>query len=114
MVFYGKCMARNFLWWPQTDRRLAKSTLSLDKTSKEPQGRIIVPSKAMSLLEKIPASDKDDSRSVKFADNQITVACETVVISSNLVEGNFPKYEDIIPKDYEKKLELSTSPFTVP
>jgi DNA polymerase-3 subunit beta len=24
------------------------------------------------------------------------------------VEGNFPKYEDIIPKDYEKKLTLQT------
>lgn len=91
-------------------RRLAKSTLLLDKTSKEPQGRIIVPSKAMSLLEKIPANDKTTA-SVKFADNQLTVACETVIISSNLVEGNFPKYEDIIPKDYEKKLELSTSSF---
>jgi DNA polymerase-3 subunit beta len=31
-----------------------------------------------------------------------------VVISSNLVEGNFPKYEDIIPTDYDKKLTLPT------
>jgi DNA polymerase-3 subunit beta len=34
--------------------------------------------------------------------------CANVVISSNLVEGNFPKYEDIIPTDYDKKLTLST------
>jgi DNA polymerase-3 subunit beta len=40
--------------------------------------------------------------------NQIVLGCETVVVSSNLVEGNFPKYEDIIPKDYEKKLTLPT------
>jgi DNA polymerase III subunit beta len=91
-------------------RRLAKSILSLDKTAKEPQGRTIVPSKAMSLLEKIPATEKTTA-SLKFADNQLTVTCESVVISSNLVEGNFPKYEDIIPKDYEKKLVLSTSAF---
>jgi DNA polymerase-3 subunit beta len=32
------------------------------------------------------------------------------VISSNLVEGNFPKYEDIIPTDYDKKLTLPTEP----
>jgi DNA polymerase-3 subunit beta len=31
-----------------------------------------------------------------------------VVINSNLVEGNFPKYEDIIPSDYDKKLTLRT------
>ena len=30
------------------------------------------------------------------------------MISSNLVEGNFPKYEDIIPDNYDKKLKLST------
>ena len=28
------------------------------------------------------------------------------MIGSNLVEGNFPKYEDIIPTDYDKKLQL--------
>lgn len=91
-------------------RRLAKNTLSLEKSTKEPQGKIIVPSKAMSLLEKIPASEKTTAH-VQFADNQITIQCESVVISSSLVEGNFPKYEDIIPKDYEKKLTLSTPAF---
>lgn len=91
-------------------RRLAKSTLSLDKTTKEPQGKVIVPSKMMSLLEKIPVSDKA-AVSIKFSDNQIIAASEPVVISSNLVEGSFPKYEDIIPKEYEKKLTLPTHAF---
>jgi DNA polymerase-3 subunit beta len=91
-------------------RRLAKNILSLEKSTKEPQGRIIVPSKTMSLLEKIPATEKTVAH-VKFADNQVTIKCEAVVISSNLVEGNFPKYEDIIPKDYEKKITLSTPAF---
>ena len=36
------------------------------------------------------------------------MSCANVVISSTLVEGNFPKYEDIIPTDYDKKLTLST------
>jgi DNA polymerase-3 subunit beta len=91
-------------------RRLAKSILSLEKATKEPQGRIIVPSKMMSLLEKIPASDKAVV-SVKFGDNQIIAACEPVIISSNLVEGSFPKYEDIIPKECDKKLTLPTHAF---
>jgi DNA polymerase-3 subunit beta len=29
-------------------------------------------------------------------------------VCSNLVEGNFPKYEDIIPADYQKKIILQT------
>lgn len=88
-------------------RRLAKAVVSLEKSGTMPEGRIIVPAKTMNLLDKIPVRD-DGSVSVRFVNNQIVLGCETVVISSNLVEGNFPKYEDIIPKDYDKKLTLST------
>jgi DNA polymerase-3 subunit beta len=61
----------------------------------------------MSLLDKIPVHDGGDVQ-VRFANNQIILACETVVVSSNLVEGNFRKYEDIIPKDHDKKIALPT------
>ncbi len=43
-----------------------------------------------------------------FDPNQIVLDCGQAVVSSNLVEGNFPKYEDIIPKDCDKKLTLGT------
>jgi len=66
-----------------------------------------VPAKTMALLDKIGSHDKD-TVAVKLVDNQILISCANVVISSNLVEGNFPKYEDIIPTDYTKKLTLST------
>jgi DNA polymerase-3 subunit beta len=61
----------------------------------------------MSLLEKIGSSEKD-TVAVKLADNRILISCANIVISSTLVEGNFPKYEDIIPSDHDKKLTLST------
>ncbi len=61
----------------------------------------------MGLLDKIGGNEKD-SVTIKLVDNQILISCANVVISSNLVEGNFPKYEDIIPSDYDKKLTLST------
>lgn len=89
-------------------RRLAKAAVALEKSGKLPEGRIIVPAKTMNLLDKIPQRDGGIA-SIRFVNNQIVLACETVVISSNLVEGNFPKYEDIIPKDYEKKVVLPTA-----
>jgi DNA polymerase-3 subunit beta len=61
----------------------------------------------MGLLDKIGAGEKD-TVAVKLVENQILMSCANVVISSNLVEGNFPKYEDIIPTDYDKKLTLPT------
>lgn len=89
-------------------RRLAKAIVPLEKTAALPEGRIIVPAKTMNLLHKIPAQE-DSLMSVKFSGNQIIVSCESTVVSSTLVDGNFPKYEDIIPKDYTKKLTLPVS-----
>jgi len=89
-------------------RRLARCRVSLAAAPKgEVPPNILVPGKAMSLLDKIGAGEKD-TVAVKLVDNQILMSCANVVISSNLVEGNFPKYEDIIPTDYDKKLSLST------
>ncbi len=90
-------------------RRLARSRVALASVALkgEVPANMIVPSKAMGLLDKIGNSDKDVV-SAKTVDNQILLSCANVVISSNLVEGNFPKYEDIIPTDYDKKITLST------
>ena len=88
-------------------RRLAKAVVALEKTGSFPEGRTIVPAKTMNLLDKIPMRD-GGLVSVRFVNNQIVLGCETVVISSNLVEGNFPKYDDIIPKDYTNKITLQT------
>ncbi|MEE9365743.1 MAG: DNA polymerase III subunit beta [Dehalococcoidales bacterium] len=90
-------------------RRLAKSVVNLGSAvkGKLPDGRVIVPAKMMSLLDRV-GGDADAKVGVSFVDNQVALMCADVVISSNLVEGNFPKYEDIIPKDYTKKLVLNT------
>lgn len=91
-------------------RRLSKAIVSLEKTAELPEGRrIIVPAKTMAILNKIPMHGTE-SVGVRFVNNQIVLICGNVVVSSNLVDGNFPKYEDIIPTDYEKKLTLPTSP----
>jgi DNA polymerase-3 subunit beta len=90
-------------------RRLARCRVSLASAPAEQvaKTKVIVPAKTMTLLDKIGGNDKDIVM-VKLVDNQILFSCANVVISSNLVEGNFPKYEDIIPEDYDKKLVLST------
>lgn len=90
-------------------RRLARRRVSLARAATEQMAaaKIIVPGKTMSLLDKIGSGEKD-TVAVRLVDNKILISCANVVISSNLVEGNFPKYEDIIPTDYDKKLVLST------
>lgn len=90
-------------------RRLARCRVDLQQA---PSGdaadkKIIVPAKTMALLDKIGAPEKE-AVAAKFVDNQVLLSCANVVVSSNLVEGNFPKYEDIIPSDHDKKLSLLT------
>ncbi len=91
-------------------RRLAKYKLSLNAEAdkKIESEKFIVPAKTMALLDKVGAGEKDKV-SVRFVDGKVIIACGKVVISSNLVEGTFPKYEDIIPADYKNKVQLNTA-----
>lgn len=91
-------------------RRLARYRLTLgsEADKKLEAEKIIVSAKAMSLLGRIAAGEKDEA-AVRFVDNRIIMTCGCAVISSTLVEGNFPKYEDIIPTDYKNKIELNTA-----
>jgi DNA polymerase-3 subunit beta len=90
-------------------RRLARSRVNVKSAADEKltKSTIIMPAKTMSLLGRLSSGDKSVV-GIKLVDNQALIKCGNVVISSNLVEGNFPKYEDIIPTDYDKKLTLST------
>lgn len=90
-------------------RRLAKSIVVLASAAdaKLAEQRIIVPAKTMALLDRI-GGEETEKVTVQFVDNQIVLAAGPVVVSSKLVEGNFPKYEDIIPTDYDKKVTLRT------
>ncbi len=88
-------------------RRLARSRVTLTSAPKDKAVKVIIPAKTMSLLERLPGGGKE-SIAVALMDNQVLIRCSNVVISSNLVEGNFPKYEDIIPTDGKTKLKLQT------
>ena len=52
-----------------------------------------------------------EARDQCIADNQVVFAGEDAVLSSNLVEGNFPPYKDVIPRDGDKKATLATDAF---
>lgn len=70
----------------------------------------IVPTKALQTLIKL-LGDDDEQVKVKVAENQILFATESALLTSNLVEGNFPPYKDVIPKDGDKKATLDTGAF---
>jgi DNA polymerase-3 subunit beta len=90
-------------------RRLAMSAASLEKAVGD-DGRAIVPTKTLHLLLRLHSSG-DEIIDVQLKPNQIILRTEQATISSVLVEGHFPKYEDVLPRDNDKKVTLTTAEF---
>ncbi len=78
---------------------------------------VIIPTKTLNELSKVISDvskgkeEKDNDLIVEITatDNQIKFVAGGVEIVSRLIEGQFPNYEQVIPKESDKKLEASTS-----
>jgi DNA polymerase-3 subunit beta len=88
---------------------MAKGDLISDKLTKDGV-KAIVPAKALTLLDKL-IDDPEEAVAVKVRENQVIFHTPTATLTSNLVEGQFPPYEDVIPKDVDKKMIASTADF---
>jgi DNA polymerase-3 subunit beta len=70
----------------------------------------VVPSKAMSLLER-NLQDDEEQVSVSLRPNEVLFRTERAVVYSRLVEGRFPNYRDVFPKKATVKIPLAVGPF---
>ena len=70
----------------------------------------IVPSKTLNLLLKV-FTDPEAVVRVKMAGNQVSFTDDHATLTSNLIEGNFPPYKDVVPKDSDKKATLPREGF---
>jgi DNA polymerase-3 subunit beta len=78
----------------------------------------IVPAKAIGLLERCLGMIPEPTAAVRVALGEREILVESPAadggkwtVYSRLVDGHFPKYEDLIPKDYDKKVALPTEAF---
>lgn len=83
--------------------RLAEKIIKLSKEQKE--SSLIIPARTMQELAKI-ITDKDENVLLKFSQNQILFSLADAELVSRLIEGNFPEYQNIIPKDYKTESEV--------
>ena len=68
----------------------------------------IVPAKLMALITRV-CGTSDEILRVKVGETQIMVQSARAVLVSSLVQGNFPKYEDVIPKDCGRRATINTA-----
>jgi DNA polymerase-3 subunit beta len=78
----------------------------------QPKASAIVPTKALNLINKLIV-DPESTVKVAFEENQALFMVgepgEGAVLSTNLVEGAFPPFEDVIPKDQDKKVTFDAT-----
>ena len=91
-------------------RRLSQAMTALEGATAE--CRAIIPTKAMHLFQRV-MGDADQVIRFKITENQIIASSPRATVSAGLIEGQFPNYEDVIPTDCDKELELPTEGFRV-
>jgi len=93
-------------------RRLSRGVGELIKAKEGKGGELsaIVPIKTMNLLLRM-LGEGEETVGVKLAANQIIVRTGRAQISSILVEGHFPNYNEVIPKDCDKAAECGSQEF---
>jgi DNA polymerase-3 subunit beta len=104
-------MERDHLMLVATDgRRLSWAQGKVTSRREGEIGQAIIPGKAAALLGKFP-SHEDVVVSVKVMENQVLLSTGGINLSSALVEGHFPRYQDVIPRDNNRIVELDTAEF---
>ena len=90
--------------------RLAQAKGSLAKTAARDVAAI-VPGKLMALIQRVVAAEGEAVLSVKIEESQVLVRTARAVLVSSLVQGNFPKYADVIPQSCARKATIKTGDF---
>ncbi len=66
-----------------------------------------VPARTLQELGRIATAGGADTIGVAALENQVIFTVDGVVLSSRLVEGRFPNYQQLLPETYEHELRLS-------
>ncbi len=91
-------------------RRLALGHGALLEDGAASPSQAIVPPKALSLFTRLPA-EEGASVGVKITGNQLVLDVGKAVVGTALAEGQFPKYQDVVPSDCDRVVELGTADF---
>jgi DNA polymerase-3 subunit beta len=72
-------------------------------------GSCIIPLKSSNELKRLLVGQ--DSVKIEIGESNIVFKTEESILISNLIEGEFPDYKQVIPKSFEKEFKLNTKEF---
>ena len=88
--------------------RLAEKRIKTKKT--KTFNPILIPFRNVSEIIKILEGSKGELN-ITTSKNQISIEAEGIYITSRLIDGNFPDYKQIIPKDFQTKANVLKEEF---
>ena len=68
----------------------------------------VVPTKTINELLKITGVEQSEEVKFNITDNQVAFQVKDIVIISRLIEGNFPNYEQVIPRKNKVQVKVNT------
>jgi DNA polymerase-3 subunit beta len=90
--------------------------LSVKETTLETQLRsgfeVNVPARALQELARVAAHVEDEQLEVSVRQSQVLFVLGGVVLSSRLIDGQFPNYRQLLPESFEHELRVSSAEFT--
>lgn len=108
---YTKIKGKQLLLVATDSYRLAEKKIALKQTESVEEKDFIVPLKAVHEVQRILGSVEPARVKVRVNENQLAITLPGVEIISRLVEGEFPKYQQIIPDRFETKTSLNAGEF---
>lgn len=91
-------------------RRLSLAAHSLENAPADGTS-YIVPRKTINELERLLGPEGDVT--IFLSENQIAFEFANLFVISNLIDGVFPNYEQVVPQNYPKKVFAEKEPFSV-
>lgn len=89
--------------------RLAEKKIPLSKTSGDL--RVILPQRTIQEILRILSILQENEIILLVSENQVLVKGDGVKITSRLIEGNYPNYEQIIPKQFRTEAKIQKDGF---
>ncbi len=91
-------------------RRLAHIRREI-KNTKKIAAKVIVPIKTIQEVSKLLSPDKEEEISIGIDKNHLIFQLQQTTIITRLIEGEFPNYEQVLPKEAKEKIEIDREDF---
>jgi len=89
--------------------RLARFEMPLPDGAKDMPG-VIIPRKAINEIRKL-IDEAGDTIEIGLSDNKLKFSFDHISLTTKLIDGTFPDYDRVIPKNNDKVLEVNPSIF---